>query len=432
MRLHHDERGQTIILVALSLPLMLGFIGIATDVGALFKDKRDIQTAADAAAIAGALNYNYGATAWKAAAQNAATANGFTNGSNGVTVATPDTPTWPSSNYFGKTPYVEVTVSKTEPTIFLALFGHPSVSVLARAVATNAAQGSGCLYTVGATGTTFTINGNVTVSAPGCGLVVESNDPNAMIIHGASSRVSLGSIGVVGGYDGPGPPQVTPDPVSGIAPESDPLNYLPQYACTQVTSGRGRRATTTYTCNCASGYSCAGTPVTANTTCSTVTLTGNATLSPLTSGCYAGLDFSTASSVTVNPGVYIINGDLTFGAGSVTGSGATFYYTGQLTFGSGTYNLSAPNDPTQLFNGILFAESITDPASITFGGNSNTVIKGIVYAPGTSFSMAGTPNLTLDADFVVKDITFSGNVNFTSYASLSGIASPLSSVALVE
>ena len=51
MRLHSDERGQTIILVALSLPLMLGFVGIATDVGALFKDKRDPQTLAGIAAL---------------------------------------------------------------------------------------------------------------------------------------------------------------------------------------------------------------------------------------------------------------------------------------------------------------------------------------------------------------------------------------------
>ena len=48
MRIHRDERGQTIILVALSLPLLLGFVGIATDVGALFKVKRTMQTAADA------------------------------------------------------------------------------------------------------------------------------------------------------------------------------------------------------------------------------------------------------------------------------------------------------------------------------------------------------------------------------------------------
>ena len=71
MRIHRDERGQTILLVALSLPLLLGFIGMATDVGALFKDKRTMQTAADAGAIAGALHISDGTSI---AAAKAATA----------------------------------------------------------------------------------------------------------------------------------------------------------------------------------------------------------------------------------------------------------------------------------------------------------------------------------------------------------------------
>src|SRR5581483_628550 len=254
MRLHHDERGQTILLIALSLPLMLGFIGMATDVGALFKDKRTIQSAADAAAIAGALNYNRGYTAWKTAGQNAAKANGFDYSSNGVTVNMPQMPTWQYSNYKGEAGYVEATVSKTESTIFLALFGYPTVTVQARAVATNQGTGSGCLYTTGATGTTFRTNGSaVTINAPNCGLVVESNDSNAMVVNGSRPSITLSSIGVVGGYSGPSPPHVSPAPVTNIAPESDPLNYLPQYACSISSSGKGKNKTTTYACDCASG-----------------------------------------------------------------------------------------------------------------------------------------------------------------------------------
>ena len=179
MRIHRDERGQTIILVALSLPLLLGFVGIATDVGALFKDKRTMQTAADAAAIAGALNLNYGNIL--PAGKAAAASNGYTNGSNGVTVNVVTRPTWPASNYHGKTGYVEATITKTESTIFLALFGHPSVTVTARAVATNQAPGAGCLYTVGTTGIGFRNNGDSGCEASSCGLVVESSDPDAWL-----------------------------------------------------------------------------------------------------------------------------------------------------------------------------------------------------------------------------------------------------------
>ena len=442
MRLHRDERGQTIILVALSLPFMLGFIGMATDVGALFKDKRTIQTAADAAAIAGALNLNYGN--YSQAAIDAAKANGYTNGSNGVVVDPEDPPKWAHSEYKGATPgYVEVTITKKEPTIFLALFGYPSVTVLARAVATNQASSAGCLYSVGTSGTGFTNNGTVTVNASSCGLVVDSADPtSAMVLNGHSDTVNLGSIGVVGGYTGDGSPTVNPTPVTGVAPESDPLNYLPQYSFTS-TSTKGNGKTTTYTVSCASGYDCSDSPITVPANCATTGSSSSGTYnvapgSTLSPGCYAGLTFPSSGTVTLNPGLYLIAGDLTFGGGNVNGNGVTFYWgstngkNGNISFGSGTYDLVAPNDKTALFNGVLLAESITDTNNISFGGNSNTTIDGVVYAPGTSFKMAGTPQIHLNADFVVHDITLSGNVTLSSYDALSGVASPLNSVALVE
>ena len=87
---------------------------------------------------------------------------------------------------------------------------------------------------------------------------------------------------------------------------------------------------------------------------------------------------------------------------------------------------------TQLYNGVLFAEDIYDTNGITFSGNSTTVISGVVYTPGASFNMHGNPAITLNADFVVHDIALSGNVIFNSYAALTGVANPLTSIALVE
>ena len=436
MRLHRDERGQTIILVALSLPLMLGFVGIATDVGALLKDKRTIQTAADAAAIAGALNYNYGSIVWKAAAKAAATGNGFKDGSNNVTVTIPDTPSWPASNYYHQPNYVEVTISKPESTIFLALFGYRSVTVQARAVATNEASGSGCLYTVGTSGTTFTDNGggNSGINAPGCGLVVESNGTPAMLLHGGVT-LTLGSIGVVGTYSKTGGSgTVTPTPVQNVAPESDPLNYLPQFS---FSSSGGKNPSNSV--SCASGYDCSKSPVSVPTTCLSngtgkkgallYNVAPGATLSP---GCYSTLNFPSSGNVTLGSGLYIVDGDVNFNSGNVTGSGVTFYTNGAYNFGSGTYNLTAPNDRTQLFNGILFAESLNDTNGITFAGNASSVIKGVVYFPDGSVTLSGNPALTLYTDFVVHDILLNGNVTLNSYASLSGVSNPLTSIALVE
>lgn len=441
LRIHHDERGQTIILVALSIPLLLGFIGIATDVGLLFKDKRTLQTAADAAAIAGALHYKY--TDWQTVAKNASKDNGYQDGSNGVSVKVNDQPTWAASNYYNVKGFIEATVSKPESTIFLSIFGFRAVTVSARAVAANLASGSGCIYTTGATGTTFTVNGNVTVTAPSCGLVVESNDPSAMLVHGTSASVTFASIGIVGGLSTSGSPSITPpNPVQHMAPESDPLNFLPQFSFSSstTTTGKGKTKVTTetYTVSCESGYDCSSSPIGVPTTCATTgtstngtyTVAAGATLSP---GCYTTLSFpNSGAAVTLSPGLYIVDGDIDFGNANVSGTGVTFYYTGNVNFGNGVYNFSAPNDVTQLYNGVLFSESTSDTNSITFGGNSTSVFKGAIYAPNTDFNMHGTPSVTVYADLVVKSITLSGNPDLTSYGSLSGVSSPFTTAALVE
>ena len=53
-RLRRRPRGQSLILVALSLIVLMGFAGIAIDVGAMMLTRNELQNAADAAALAGA------------------------------------------------------------------------------------------------------------------------------------------------------------------------------------------------------------------------------------------------------------------------------------------------------------------------------------------------------------------------------------------
>src|SRR6185437_5020173 len=108
---------------------------------------------------------------------------------------------------------------------------------------------------VGTSGTGFTNNGTVNLQASSCGLVVNSPDPNAMVLNGHSDTVNLGAIGVVGGYVGDGSPTVSPTPITGVPPENDPLNYLPQFTFNQVTT-KGKNASTTTTVSCANGYDC--------------------------------------------------------------------------------------------------------------------------------------------------------------------------------
>ena len=79
------EEGQTIIMVAYGLTLLMLAAGLGIDMGYLRYQMRRQQTAADSAAIAGAAEINFGDVTQ--AAQTDASINGYTNGSNNVTLS---------------------------------------------------------------------------------------------------------------------------------------------------------------------------------------------------------------------------------------------------------------------------------------------------------------------------------------------------------
>ena len=366
MRIHRDERGQTILLVAFSLPILIGFIGIATDVGALFKDKRTMQTAADAAAIAGALDLNSAGSGSLVnlgnvvlAARAASAANGFTDALNGVHVTVNDPPTWPASNYVGTagTPngYVEVTITKTEPTIFLALFGYPSVTVLARAVATNTGPGVCVFAGIGnnpPTGTPLTVAGG-SIQATQCGVVVNSNNSPPMAVSGSLTATSVGVVG---------------DCSSGCGGTISPHN-LSQASCPTPTLWPLSRKPPA--------------------------VEGPTSTSPAAQTLRAATTVSQPlGSYTINlqGGTYTFAGDLNLsGTGTITGAGVTIFMgaAGALTIGPNTImTLSAPASGT--YNGILFAQNSTNPspANIAIGPTSN--LQGILYFPDASLTVTAT------------------------------------------
>jgi uncharacterized membrane protein len=165
MRKFFDESGQALILVALSLPVMFGFVALATDVGLLFRARETLQTAADSAAISGAAEYNYGDAT--SAAQAASAQNGVTNGVNGATVTVNTPPLL--GMYQGQSGYVEVIVSQPQQTFLMGMItGSNSVKVTARSVAALAAS-SNCLYLLSSSGTALNASNGSSVDAPNCG-----------------------------------------------------------------------------------------------------------------------------------------------------------------------------------------------------------------------------------------------------------------------
>src|SRR5215472_2532303 len=80
-----SRRGFVLLTAAVMMFVLLGFVGLAFDVGYMQWLRRRAQTAADAAALAGAWAAIEGDTV-TTSGQNASADNGFTSGSSGVTV----------------------------------------------------------------------------------------------------------------------------------------------------------------------------------------------------------------------------------------------------------------------------------------------------------------------------------------------------------
>lgn len=184
----NKEAGQSIILMALALVVLLGFMGFGIDMGILRYEKRIQQTAADAAALAGANTLGQGGVV--AGAQGASALDGFTNSGGGevancgsgaavgtVCVQINNGPE--SGPHSGNANYVEGLVARVQPTYFIRVVGISQETVTARAVATDlsgATSTGGCLYALGPLSSSIegvNIQGNL--NAPTCGIVDNGN-----------------------------------------------------------------------------------------------------------------------------------------------------------------------------------------------------------------------------------------------------------------
>lgn len=385
MRKVRRQRGQALPLFAFCMIALIGFMGLAIDMGYLRLVKRKMQSAADSAAIAGALQLKIGGYA--AAAQADAAADGYTNGSNG-TVVTVNNPVTTGSHTGAA--YVEVVVSQPQPTFFMRIFGVNSAAMSARAVAALGSSSTGCIYALRQTGTAMTTVGNVDLEAPTCGIV----DNGDLTVSG-NVTLHAGSIGVNGSYSANGNVTVTPTPKTGIAEVSDPLAYL-----TQPTVG-----------------SCSAFPSTS-------------TVNP---GTYCSISISGNKTVNFNPGTYITTGGMSVtGNVTINGTGGVTIYvdSGGVSFAGNTnLNLTAPTTGPNA--GILFWQNPADTNGASMLGNNTSNLTGALYFPKAQLDMGG--NNDSGYTIIVADtIRWHGNANIGSnYASL-GNGSPIKDAVLVE
>ena len=400
MKFFRDERGQATILVGLCITSLCGFAALSVDVGMLFRAKRVLQNAADAGAIAAAMEGPYGDST--TAAKSATAQNGVTDGVSGATV----TVTAGSGSKY------TVEITQSAPTYFMKAFQISSMNVKARASA-SLGPGAGCIFTLNQSGTDVGLSGNGYLTMPDCGVVIDSQASKALSLTG-NSLISAKYIGIVGNYSDSSnsPNSLTPTPVTGIAPASDPLAFESPPAFNPSSCLPDPQPH----------------PSSGNTT----------TIGPTNGGtvCYNGISVTGSGSVSLNPGTYIVNGGFSAGGSTnISGSNITIYLaapSGSLSLtGSGTFTLSAPTDPSNPYNGILFYQDPNDTNNMKIAGSGASVVQGIFYAPSASLSMSGADGSVFWANMVVNTLSISGSNSIKNYSKVNP-NTPLTTARLVE
>lgn len=338
------QAGQALYLTAMSLVVLTGFLGLGIDMGAMRYEKRLEQTAADAAAIAGASDLQYDSVAGvNRAAMDAAATNGFqdNDGGNGcgasssvgtICVQVNDPPQ--SGFHVGNSNYVEVVVAAVHPTYFMRIFGVTKETVTARAVATDTGSGPNnpCLLALSASATALVVNGTINLTA--CNLIVNGN----LQVTGTINRDSASSIEVAGTCSGSCSGVIT-----GIPAVADPIANL----------------STTPSDGCSPNSGLLGMLNVLNFCSGTISTSVNLDLSQLTnpSGLYM---ISGASGLTLQPNA------------TLDASGQTIYSLNGITLKA--------NSSVTAAAAIIVDQPLTVDASVTLnlGGSASSVIKNAV------------------------------------------------------
>lgn len=483
-RLSSDNRGVVAVIVAFAATVLIGFTALGVETGLWYAIERQNQSAADAAALAGAYELaEYQGSSGQYSdicnqVQKSATANGFTFSNSFSCPSSSPGCTSPSSGQMcannppvgstsnnSNTSAVEVYLAQQQKSSLANLF-LSSVTITTHAVALVNKTGITCDLSLGTTGTDVSIQGSATINLTNCGIATNSSSSSSISFGGGNNDILNASwFQTVGNYSSSGSPQITvPTELTNAAPVTDP------YSCNPPAIGCAGKIT----------YSMPSSPVNSSSPC--LSVTSNTTVTP---GLYGDSsngskacsnDKSNASppmsftggTATLCPGVYYLDGEDKAGEAFVVGSSATVQMgtagssgcpsngmtgvtiiassqNGKLGGGfniTGTVTLSTPtaaypsgctvgsSNPC-MPSGLLFYQDPTYADTSTHGNgltadstltaNGTTALTGTLYTPKTNITFTGNANSTC---FIVIALT----VTYTGNSTMAGSQSACSAV----
>jgi len=400
-RFRRDESGHYLVIGALVMPMLVGLVGLATDIGLWSYTHQTMQGAADSSAVTAATAYAANNDDNLANEANAvASSYGFRNGSGGTTVTVNRPPV--SGAHTSMQNAVEVIITQPENRYFSAIISSQPVVVSARAVAAGNG-GQACVLALnGSASGAISAQGSTNAVLNGCSLFANSYNGTALT-DGGNATISALSVGVVGGISGTSNIKTTQGVTTGDSPLADPyagVSYPPYSGCDQ----------------------------------SNFSATTTATLQP---GVYCGgMALNAGANITLSPGVYYLDqGSLSVnGRATLTGTGVTLVFTSSsgsnyataAVNGGGTVNLTAPTSGPTAGIVIFGDRNMPTGTSFEFGGGSSQALTGAIYVPKGAVTFAGGTSSGNGCTQLVADtITFTGSSNFA--LNCNGLTKPIGS-----
>lgn len=383
MRILRDENGQTLVLTALCGSALIGFMALALDMGVMYHTKRDLQSAVDAAALAGAQDYlwNRSTSTAKTAACNAASTNGFTgtcttgncNGSTSNTICINTPPLNGPETGTTAGVFIEAIAAQPTPAIFIG----KRVGVMARAVAGTPTSGQACIWLMNKSGNGLAVQGKYDIESPDCGIYVNSNTSDAMSVTGGAGTINAPFVDVVGNSSLQHVPNgVNPTMNSGVrnTPWGNPTGPTSSDCSTANTVPGNSISSSTTIKSPVNGVVCFSG--------NNVSISGTMTFP----GSSSGIVYYFQNGVSIGVGATVTFGSGTYSSGTGTFSNTSGAMvdlgTGSLNQGSNSLlNIYSPTAGS--YNGIaLFQPSTnTNQLQVQFGSN-NEVMDGYIFAPG--------------------------------------------------
>lgn len=432
-----NERGSVLVLTALSFTMLVSFMAVAVDLGSMYSAQRKLQTLADAAAMAAALELPAcGTTAncqiMQAAAGAAVTSDvtgntlastvpqscsaAATGSGPGVTMTINNAPCLNAADpNLGVKTYVEVVLTQPHQTYFANIFNIPTVNISARAEAGYAVPSAGGgpgMWPSGSSGQTLTLNSgaNITDATGTCGIQVNSTGTPA-VMEDSGATVNVGSYNVVGHVTNNGG-SYSPTPTTGAPAIVDPFTA-------EVTANTLIAPT-------------AGTPISLQPLSAATTLPSPGAGQAAT---YAGFNMN-GNGYTVTfqgPGIFVITGAIAVNSGiTLAVNNATLYFApgGSLTMNSNS-NLIVTAPTTGPTAGLAIWQAAGNTNAMVLDSGTVSNISGGVYLPSSQLTLNGSSYIASYGTIVANTIMVNAKIALACSGG-SGKANGSTTVALAE